>query len=234
MRSILFILSFLMLSFSSLVAQEDNTEGITVTGEGIVKVKPDRVKIRVRVEHEGDSAQAVKKDTDQSVDKVLNFLENEEIPEKDYKTDYINLDKKYDHNTKETHYTAQQAISITLNDVDRYNSIMSGLMKSGINRIDGISFEDSKVEKHQMEAREKAVVNAQEKAKTYAKPLGLKVKRAKAINELPNNTPQPRPMLMRAANSVAFEDAQNAQDEKTLAVGQIEIKEQVEVRFSLE
>lgn len=230
MRKYLLTLSAIVLSIGLLSAQNKHTDVISVNGEGVVKVKPDRVKIKVRVENKGDSAKEVKAETDQVVRKVLSFLKNEDIAEKDYKTDYINLDKKYDYKTEETHYSAQQSITVTLNDVERYSTIMNGLMQSGINRIDGVSFEDSQLEKHQIEARKKAAVNAREKAKTYAEALNLTVGKAQRIDEVGGNSPSPRPMLMRANASAS---ATYDKKKQPLAVGQIEVKEKVNVQFAI-
>lgn len=227
MRKIVIILAF-MITAGTLSAQEQDHNGITVTGEGIVKVKPDRVKIKVSVENEGEEAKPVKEKTDQAIQKVIDFLRAEKLPEKDYQTDYINLNKKYDYNTKEEKYSANQTISITINDIDQYKDIMNGLMKSGINRIDGVTFENSKVEKHQSEARKKAVKNAKEKAEDYAKALGLKVGKAKMIAESSNPTPYPRPVMQSFSAKSADAAGENTAD---IAVGEIEIPESVTVRF---
>ncbi len=230
MRLILIVFTF-MISAGTLSAQNTQPTGITVSGEGIVKVTPDRVKIKARVENKAQTAQEAKTKTDKAVNKVLDFLKKEKIDEKDFQTDYINLDQKTDYNTKETHYNAEQSISITLHNVEDYSKIIGGLMNSGINRIDGVTFENSQVKKHQKEARIKAIENAKEKAEDYAKTLNLKVGIAQMITESGSNNPSPRPMLMRAASY----DSTNANaQESPLAVGQIEITEKVEVRFKID
>src|SRR5699024_10882712 len=151
-------------STGNLSAQNTQPTGITVNGEGIVKVTPDRVKIKARVENKAQSAKEAKEKTDKSVRQILDFLKKQKLAKEDYETDYINLDKKTDYNTKETHYHAEQSISITLHNIEDYSSILSGLMNSGINRIDGVTFEDSQIKKHQKEARIKAIENPKEKA----------------------------------------------------------------------
>lgn len=229
MRLLIIAFCTFMISANPATAQSNSPDrGIQVQGEGTIKVTPDRIKIKVRVENKGDEASAVKESTDKVVANVLKFLRKEKLSENDYKTDYLNLDKRTDYNTKETNYTATQAISITLHDIKRYNSIMSGLMDSGINRIDGITFEDSQLEKHQSEARIKAVKNARKKAEDYAKELGLKVGKALMVQESGTGSPAPRPMLMRA--NASFDSAQSS--DENLAVGQIEITERVDIRFS--
>lgn len=220
-----------MISTGNLSAQNTQPTGITVNGEGIVKVTPDRVKIKARVENKAQSAKEAKEKTDKSVRQILDFLKKQKLAKEDYETDYINLDKKTDYNTKETHYHAEQSISITLHNIEDYSSILSGLMNSGINRIDGVTFEDSQIKKHQKEARIKAIENAKEKAEDYAKTLNLKVGAAQMITESGSNSPTPRPMLMRAAS---YDSAEANQQDSPLAVGQIEIIEKVEVRFAID
>lgn len=226
-----FIVLFSMAIATTSLSAQNSTSGITVTGEGIVNVTPDRVKIKVRVEKKGDSAKEVKAEVDEAVNQVLKFLKSEEIAEEDYQTDYLNLNKQTDYNTKETHYTGQQSISITLRDLDGYSPVMRGLMDSGINRIDGVSFEDSKLEEHRREARQKAAKDARKKAEDYAEALGIKVGKAIVVRE--GTSPgAPRPMLMKAMSTSGFDSESSA--ESPLAVGQIEVKDVVEVNFSLE
>ncbi len=224
-----FILLFSMtVATASLSAQD--TSRITVNGEGVVKVIPDRAKIRVRVEKKGDSAKVVKSQVDESVSRVLEFLKTKGIDKNDYQTDYLNLNKQTDYNTKETYYSAQQSISITLRDLADYGTIMKGLMDSGINRIDGVSLEDSKLKIHQQEARQKAAKNALQKAKDYAEALEMKVGKPISIQEQ-SGSRIPRPMLMKTASAVGFES--DSSGESPLAVGQIEVKESVQVSFLL-
>lgn len=230
MRTGLVIFSFLIATINPLVAQEHQEKGITVTGKGVVKAKPDRVKIKVRVENEGQSAEAVKTKTDKTTDEVLKFIRGENISEKDYKTEYINLDKRYDPETEETKYSAQQAISIKLKDLDRYESLMKGLMEAGINRIDGIAFKNSEIETYKKEARKKAAKNAKEKAGDYVENLGVEIGKPELIKEMDGNSNQPRPMMMRAEASMA-DQSEKAQ---TLAVGQMKVKAKIKVRFSLD
>lgn len=225
-----FILMISMMTLSPTLSAQTNAPQVTVMGEGIVKVTPDRVNIKVRVEKRGEAAKEVKAGVDEAVHKVLDFLSATGLAKEDYQTDYLNLNKQTDYNTKETYYTAQQSIAIKLKDLSKYGAVMKGLMDSGINRIDGVTFEDSEVEKHRSQAREAATKDAMQKAKDYASSLGVKVGKPLFIRE-PSASSAPRPFLMKAASA---EVAAEAYEDSPLAVGQIEIKETVEVSFALE
>ena len=133
-----------MLSFGSY--SQENYSLVNVTGKGTVTVAPDRVLIKARIEHTGKSAAEVKTQNDKIVSEVIRYLKSQDIPSKNIQTDYINLNKDYNYNTKETFYSANQAISILLEDIGRYEKVMSGLMQSGLNRIDGIQFKTSRKE----------------------------------------------------------------------------------------
>ncbi len=221
------LLTLFLFVFVTGVAQENPLSLITVTGKGTVKVVPDKVLIRARIEHTGKSASEVKAQNDKVVNEIIKYLKSQKIPSKNFQTEYITLNKDYNYNSKETFYSANQAISIELEDLEKYEQLMSGLLESGLNRIDGIQFQSSKKEELESEARKKAVLNAQEKAIEFAGALGQEVGKAHMINEIENgNYPMPmyRSMEMKAADS---------EQQETLAPGEMEISVKVNVGFLL-
>lgn len=214
--------------FGMQAQNENNNTGIYVTGKGTVKVAPDKVTIKSQIEHEGQSATSVKSQNDEVVDKVIKYLKSEGITEKNINTNYINLNKRYNYNDKTYTYVANQAISITLEDISEYESIMKGLLENGLNGINGIEFESSEIEKHKAEARGKAVLNAKEKAEALAEPLGQTVGKAFKINEGSSNNYQPvyRTMEMKASSD-------QASNQETIAPGEMEVSIDVNVAFQL-
>lgn len=203
-------------------------QGIQVTGKGIIQVTPDKVTIKSQIEHEGLSATSVKSQNDEVVDKVIKYLKSEGIAEKNINTDYINLNKRYNYNDKTYTYVANQAISITLEDIGKYENIMKGLLENGLNGINGVEFESSDIEKHKAEARRRAVLNAKEKAEALAEPLGQRVGRAFMIKEGSSNNYQPvyRAMEMKASSD-------QASNQQTIAPGEMEVSIEVNVAFQL-
>jgi len=223
------ILLFAFTAGLAIQAQNNNgNPGIHVNGEGIVKVTPDKVTINSRIEHEGQSATSVKSQNDEVVDKVIKFLKSEGVAEKNINTDYINLNKRYNYNDKTYTYVASQAISITLEDISKYESIMKGLLENGLNGISGIEFESSEIEKHKAEARKRAVLNAKVKAEALAEPLGQTVGKAFMISEGSSNNYKPvyRAMEMKASSD-------QASNQETIAPGEMEVNVKVNVAFQL-
>lgn len=221
------LLATLFLVFVTGFAQESPTSIVNVTGKGTVKVVPDEVVIRARIEHTGKSASEVKAQNDKVVNDIIKYLKSEKISTKNFQTEYIRLSKDYNYNSKDTSYSANQAISIKLEDLSKYEKIMSGLLNSGLNRIDGIQFQSSKKEELESEARKKAVLNAQEKAREYATALRQDIGKAQSINELESgNFPQPMYKAMQ------MDIAESGQQE-TIAPGEMEISIKVNVGFIL-
>ena len=114
---------------------------VSVTGEGTIKVLPDRAVIKVRVENQGSEAKKVQEMNNQSINSVMKSLKSIKFDMKDVKTEWINLSKNYNYDTKEYFYVANQTIVILLKDLTLYEDVMNRLMDSGVNRIEGVSFE---------------------------------------------------------------------------------------------
>lgn len=222
MKKLLF-LSVLFIS-TSVFAQE-NIPLVNVAGEGIVKVVPDEVVIKGRVEHTGDSAATVKNQNEKVVNAILDFLDAQGVPSENIQTEYLRLDKQHNYETKEYYFAANQAISIKLDDLENYEEIMSGLMESGLNRIDGIEFQSSKKEELEVKARKEAMLDAQEKAEQLASAIGQEIGAAYRITETGSNHYQP---VYRAEMMVADSSAK-----QTIAPGEMEITVKVNVAFHL-
>ena len=210
------------------IAQDSERSVVNVTGEGLVKVEPDEVLIKSRIEHEGNSAAEVKRQNDEVVNKIFKYLKSQNIDEKNIKTEYLNLNKRYDYNDKTYTYVANQAISIHLKDLKDYEKIMKGLLENGLNRIDGIQFKSSEMENYEKEARKLAVLDAQNRAKELAQPLGQEIGKAVSISEMDYNSYQP---VYRMDEAVEMSASKGSQ--QTIAPGELEIKIKVSVGFEL-
>jgi uncharacterized protein YggE len=204
---------------------------INVNGEGKVKVAPDQVCISASVETKGNNAKEVKKQNDEKMDAVLKFIKKMNIPTADFKTKQVALNPQYDYEKKKTSYNATQTVEIIVKDLTKYDELMEGLVQQGINRIDKVSFESSKLAQYQSEARKLAIKDAKTKADEYVSVLGQKVGKAFTISD--NSQvyhPQPMYAAMRMKESADDMGASN----ETLAIGEIEITANVSISFVLD
>jgi len=203
---------------------------VSVTGEGVVNVIPDQAVIKVRVENKGNVPSEVKKQNDAVINTVLKFCEKIKIKKEDINTGRINLNKNYDYQKKRYSYVANQSLNILLTDLDNYEKLMQGLLVSGINRIDGVAFKSSEIEKHKTEARIKAVKNAKQKAVTYAKVLGQQVGKAITISENTANRFSYPQAQLKSAN-LEYDVASGSSE--TIAIGEMKIRTTVAIVFEL-
>ncbi len=223
-KSALFVV---LLTTLFMTAQTQPLPTVDVTGKGIVRVVPDEVTITVRIENTGTNAKEVKQENDRIVNEVLSFVKRMKISDKDVSTQYIRLNKNYEYNTKTYNYAANQSIAIKLRKLKDYEELMDGLLESGINRIDGISFSASNKDELESEARKKAVANAKTKAEEYARVLDQTIGKAISISEYrASNAPSPmyRTMAM---------DSQASAGQQTIAAGEMEIIVTVNISFLL-
>lgn len=233
MKKVSVLFASLMLATSAIVAQNPNNgqsvPQIQVNGVGKVNVTPDRVVIKLGVEHKADDANSAKQQNDATVANVIKYVKSMKIDEKDIQTQRVNLYKTTDYKTKVDSYTASQTLTILLKDISKYETLVAGLMDSGINRIDGIEFKSSQVEQYEAEARTQAVNQAKQKAVDYASALGQKVGKAILVSDVASSNPP----VIRQMYAMKSTEADSATDQ-TLAVGEIEVVSNVSISFSLE
>jgi len=229
MKKALLILSLLFISMS--YGQEvKQIPQINVSGEGKVKVIPDQATIAVTVETKGNNVKDVKKENDEKIDAVLKFIKKMNVAPADYKTQRVSLNPQYDYEKKKHNYNATQTIEILLRDLSKYDELMEGLVDQGINRIDAVTFQSSKLAQYQSEARKLAMKDAKMKAEDYVSVLGQKVGRALTISDN-SQTYYPQPMY---AAMKTMEMSDDSAPKQTMAIGEINITANVMVSFILE
>lgn len=211
-----------------MIIKNNTISTIDVAGEGIVRVVPDEVTINIRVEHTGDKSEGLKEQNDEVIQRALKFVRDLHIPDVDIRTELLNLSKNYDYNTKTYSFSATQSLSVKLRDINVYEEFMKGILDSGVNRIDGISFSSSEREALESKARKKAIENAKIKAVEYASVLNQSVGKAVSISEFQNPV-EPRPMAMRSAMKVS-----DSSGGGNIPSGEIEIQSTVYVSFLLD
>ena len=223
------IIVFLMMTTAIAVSQKTIQPTVSVTGEGIIKTVPDEVTITVQVENKGTEPKALKKKNDKTIDAILSFLKGMKVDKKDIITQYVRLQKTYDYQTKTYSFIANQSVLIKLKDLSKYETVMSGLLANGINRIDGINFSSSKDKELKMQSRKLAMQNAKIKAEEYAGVLNQTIGKAITISEFSSYN---QPPVMYTEASVRMVNDSNS-SEQTLSVGILEIRSTINVVFEL-
>lgn len=229
MKKVVVFLSvlFMTLSYGQEIKQVPQ---ISVSGEGKIKVIPDEATISATVETKGNNAKEVKQKNDEQIDAVLKLIKKMNLAPADYRTQRVALNPQYDYEKKKTTYNATQTIEIIVRDLNKYDELMEGLVGQGINRIDNVVFQSSKLAQYESDARKLAMKDAKHKAEDYVSVLGQKVGRAMTISD---NTQSYIPQPVYARMKTMAMESDSAKNE-TLAVGEITITANVSVSFILE
>ena len=134
---------FILLSLASTMTTvaQNVVPTVSVVGEASINVEPTIVNISLSVEREGSDVKLLRQKNGESIAKVIQAINEQEIPLENFKTDYVSLQKQYDYNTKTYKYRISQDIKIKLTDLSKYETLMDKLFEAGVNQIDGISFD---------------------------------------------------------------------------------------------
>ena len=198
---LLLTLLFMTLSYAQEIKQVPQ---ISVAGEGKVKVVPDQATITATVQTKGNNAKDIKKENDQQMEAVLKIIKKMNLAPADYRTQRVSLNPIFDYEKKKTTYNAIQTVEILLRDLSQYDALMEGLVEEGINRIDNVVFQSSKLAQHQSEARKLAIKDAKLKAEDYVSVLGQKVGKAMTISD---NSQNYQPQTVYAMKTMAMDES---------------------------
>lgn len=209
---------------------------VTVTGTGEVKVEPDEIVLNIGIDVRDKSLDVARKQNDERVIALLNFLKKSGIDSKYIQTTnlsvYPHYVGEYGQTTPE-YYMTQKSVSILIKNVKRFDEILTGIYKTGANRVEGITYLSSDLQKHREQARKLAIQAARQKAQSMTGELGNKLGRVYNITE--QGVPGYPGPLHRAQMANKMSEASMADGSgPTIALGQLVISQSVEVSFVIE
>ena len=176
---IIVFLMLIMLTSPVLADENNNLSVINVSGQGTVKVAPDRATVSLAVITEAQTARQAQLDNAQRVNKVMQALTNRGISEQDIKTKNYNLRPNYVYLDKEApkvvSYSVQNEINVNVKNTDQVGNILDIAVDSGINQVNSINFYVENDQSLKVQALQKAVADARAKADVLAAALGKKI-----------------------------------------------------------
>lgn len=167
------------------------TNTISVEGTGEAVAVPDVASVSFSVFFEEDTVAAAQEKATALVSTALAYLDDQDIDEKDIKTNSYNVYPQYDYIQTTClpgvpcrggeqvlrGYRVNQTVSVKIRDLNQVGIILGGLGEMNVQNISGPNFEIDDISAVQAEARESAIKEAQAKAKTLAKDLGVSLVR---------------------------------------------------------
>ncbi len=159
---------------------------ISVSGEGSVFVKPDIVAVTVSIFKDNiDLLKAQKEETNAS-GKVVKFLKDTGIAESDIKTIFYNINPLYDYKNgseKFRAYEVYQTFEVKIRDLNKVGNILSGVTSAGANKIGALRFTLDNPDTAKEKARNLAIKDAKNKAKSLSNNLGVHLSKIIAFYE---------------------------------------------------
>ncbi|PPT99988.1 SIMPL domain-containing protein [Xanthomonas arboricola] len=196
---------------------------LNVSAEADAKRIPDIATLSAGVVTQAADGNAAMRQNADQMSKVMAAIKAAGIADKDVQTTGIHLSPQYTYKENEAPringYQASNTVSLKVRDISRLGKVLDALVAQGANDINGPSFSVDQPEPAYDEARVAALKKAQARADTYAKSLGLKVRRIVSISE-GRSGGGVRPMMMAASmrSAKAEMDTQVAPGESILSI----------------
>jgi uncharacterized protein len=216
-------------------------QNISVTGEAMVSVAPDRILITFGATTRHLDLTVAKAENDAIVKRALAALTTLGLTSREIETDSVTIQQRWAPDGERfLGYTVNNMIMVTVTTTSRVEPVISAALGAGINYLMGVDFQVTELKKYREQAREMAAKAAREKADKMAAALGERAGRAVQIGEDDsattyrsgwNGSSSGRDRSM-SQNGVSVGGANELTE--TLAFGTIGIRARVRVLFALE
>lgn len=160
-------------------------DSLVIGADAVVRVKPDKVVLNMAIISRGKNLRETKKTVSDIIKKSISYCRQQEIPEKNIGTNYIRISPEYSSqkSLSESYFEVEQSLSIILEDLSKYEDVVTALLDFGMNRIRSIEFQVTDLKKYRNEARRLAIAAAKERAEFLAAGAGIKLGRIRNISD---------------------------------------------------
>ena len=220
---------------------------ITVTGEAVVNVVPDKCTITLGIQSREKDVESVQAAITTKAKSLLESLKRFGVAEKDIQTDMLMVDPFWEYGDgvgAPKSVSARQSFTVTITDIKRAQELLTEAVTSGANAVLGVDFQTSQLRKYRDQARQMALRAAREKAQLMATELGLTELTPYSVRELQTTTDswygwwwrrRGGTMSQNSFNSMAnaspTSGSAGSPDESGIPPGQIAVSAAVSVSF---
>ncbi|MFN2480223.1 MAG: SIMPL domain-containing protein, partial [Pyrinomonadaceae bacterium] len=218
---------------ASQAAQPSKTSGVArvvVSGDSIVRSRPDTALITVAVVTQGQTALAAQQENARKSEAVVRAVKAAAGAGAEVETSGYSLQPQYTYRQNEQPliqgYQARNGVNVTMSDLTKVGAVIDAATSAGANNVDNLSF----TLRHDKPARDQALAEATRaalaKAQVIAQALGGRVTR---ILEVQEATDQPRPIPMYEAKGTAGRMMATDAQQTPVEIGTLDIRSQVQL-----
>ncbi len=229
-----FALSIALVTPASLVAQTpapQNEPVVVMSGEGLVKVAPDRAWVVLATESRSKNPKDAQAQNAASMSAVQQKLVAAGIPKDAIRTISYDLQLESDWvNGRQVPrgYVARNLVEVRLDDIARVGEVIDIAVTSGANSVQGVRFDLKNRDAVERDALKRATADARARAEAAAAGVGRSIDRVVKIEE-PANRPYPVPGPIVARTAMAAEQ----RAETPIVAGEIEVRANVVLTATL-
>jgi uncharacterized protein YggE len=148
--------------------------GITVFGSFVLRVEPDIASVSFAVSRLMEQPRDAFHQVREGAQRVKTFLAQAKLD--DFGASLITLSKTYEHKSGDRQfagYLARTAFHLVLHDVNIIEEVLAGIIDSGVDELNEVEFQTSRLKAIRAEARRQAVDAARDKAENYCNAAGI-------------------------------------------------------------
>ena len=214
---------------------EETMRTITVTGTGIVNVKPDIATVSVGVMKTAVELGDAQGQVTDALAAITKTITDAGIDEKDVVTSAYSVYPvpSYDDDGNYTGvkgYQVSSTLTVTVRKIESVGTLLDAVVKAGANQVWGISFSVDDPSKPASEARKAAVADARQKADELATAAGAVVTGPVSITE----TSSPAPKAQEYEAPMAADASGSASRSVPVSTGTTAVEVDVAIVFEID
>ena len=195
---------------------------LDVSATGQANASPDRATVSAGVVQQGRTARDAMASNATLMTAVFDELEAAGIPKSNITTSQLSLQPQYDYRDRNkpviTGYEARNTVTVKSDEIDQVGPMLDALVRAGVNNINQVRFTVKDPKNALNKAREDAIREAREKAKSMADAAGVKLGPLLSMTENSGGF-NPQPVFARASvRDVASASTPISAGDQTLSV----------------
>ncbi len=230
MNWILILVVAIIFSFNSTASAEERIPTISVSGEGVVEVAPDRATISLGVVNRDKDAAKVQADNSRIANNIIKAVTSLGIDKKNIRTGNYSFHQFYrqDNNRRIADgYEANNTVTVIVDDLNLVGKIIDAALANGANNVDSLEFGVRNKNNLQNDAIRLAVRDARAKAEVVAAELGKKIVGVLSVSVNSGYISAPR------ANKMMMEEMATADSATPIEAGMLNCSASVHVEFEI-